>query len=224
MTIAHDCYPFLPDKFAATVSPYVEALKHGPDGYSKLRSAALTLFDNDSNVRRLVSDYGGWNKRTLEAEPPETTPGFWLMLFLYAHFFTVTQKEPSLNVPLSTVAWVARLAGWSKDDVATLNQGKHSFKDFARQWLFEELGDNPQSIPDFWNHFHPESTLGHLGWLNVADIRNLLKAMSALEPTIANMNLGDSDPNKILRHFACVKNVFQGAVENDYCLCVVTSA
>ena len=73
MAISYDCYPFKPDEFAAAIAPYVSKLAEGQQGLAMLRTGAIALFDSDSNVRKLASEYGGWDRQALTTEENEPT-------------------------------------------------------------------------------------------------------------------------------------------------------
>jgi hypothetical protein len=224
MAIAFDCYPFRPLEFAATIAPYVTDLYTRQDGYTRLRSAALTLFDSDSNVRRLASEYGGWDRPTLTIELTEENPAFCLILFLYAHFFTINEPSVWQYVSLSTMSYITQIAGWSQGDSHVLTHGKRSFKDFAQRWLYEAKNDHPLIIPDFWNHFHPECMYGHLGWLDESDILSLLQKLSELEVQLTKLDFGTNDPQALTAKFLQVQNVLVAATQHNYCLCFIQSA
>jgi hypothetical protein len=200
MTIAYDCYPFIPQDFAASIAPYVYDLDSAPDGYARLRSAALALFDRDENVRRLASNYGGWDRASLTVETGET-PAFWLILFLYAHFSQLSQ-----SMGFSNMSYASYIADWSQEDNHVLANGKHSFEDFARQYLYQSETSR-ETLPEFWKSFRPQCMMGHLGWLDVPDIQNLLDKLSQLDFEVVRL-----------------QHIFQGAIQNNYCLCIIQSA
>ena len=181
MTIAYDYYPFIPRDFAATIALYLDDLRSGRDGYFRLRSAALALFDTNDNVKQFASDYGGWDRNTITTELTENDPTFWLLLFLYEHFSQFKGNLTWQSASFPTVSYIAHIAGWSQEERDVLTQGKRSFKDFAQQWLSKEEIDYLNHIPDFWDHFHPACMYGHVGWLDVSDIQNLLEKLSELE-------------------------------------------
>jgi hypothetical protein len=208
MTVAYDCYAFQPRNFAAEIAQYVESLQDNPNGYSQLRTAALEQFECNANVGRLASEYGCWDRKSL-AELTDHTPVDWLILFLYGHFSNIDGAQMR-TWHGSTVSHMVRSLGWDEVDCRSLVNGKRSFADFAGQYLHK-------TTSEFWSDFHPQCTLGQLGWFSVSDMQYLLSKLYNVDS--ANRSAHLTQLTDIL-----ATAILATAVQKDLCLCIIQSA
>jgi hypothetical protein len=223
MGIFHEAYFFQPNEFAAKISTYIADRATGQLKYQQLRSDVLALFDQSPFVRTLADIYGSWDKEGVDSTIPEDQPrerdtGSLIMYLLYNHLSGPKDHRLGLGPHLDEFYQILDVMGWSKQKRGLLIAGR-SFYEFAQKWLYAER--EAVSIPGYWNHVYPHSTVPRAGWLDFGDVKKLLDDLSTDEHKIPTMKLaGNATPTEI---YQMAQDMLLAAKANKSALVMISS-
>jgi hypothetical protein len=194
MAIFHDAYVFSLDAFTSHIKPRVEKLQ-SPQEYHQLRSDALQLFESNTNVRHLLSEYGGWDKNSIQHEIAHSLSNkldtaFWLVMLLYG------ELKPSphilgLGSKMELLQGLLRQLKWTDEEITLLVQG-NSFEIFAQEHLY-----NGSAVPEFWKSIRPNSTSAQAGWIAWNDIENLARKLQKNQQEVLKLTAGLTEQEAI---------------------------
>jgi hypothetical protein len=180
MAIALDIYTFDAQQLIEALLPNVELADNADTGYSTLRLKALKLYEENVNLRMLFSDYGGWDRASLEAQFPADKPddpsdtAFWM-------FFFVLNQMTSINRHAFRLSDIAQRLQWETADIHLIHHGR-SLKEFVQRYVYKTNDVSVHSIPSYWEYVHPVSTGGRLGWLSIEDVETYLRKLESTAP------------------------------------------
>ncbi len=197
MSLYHDSYLFQPDGYAADVMAYVEALLQSDDAYSTLRSAALSVCDDNARVRQLLSEYGGWDRESIVTQIPDQQPqtpediAFWFVVLLYAHLQSDVHQLGLGNGWRNLDVFLKSL-GWSDETSALLIYG-HRVGDLITARL-QQSGVSYEAVSErlqYLDYIQPFSTGARAGWIDVREVRLLLSKLREDEAKLAQRQSPD---------------------------------
>lgn len=181
MAVIHNAYPFNPDSFIEVILKFLEKLDANSDGYRKLRSHAISLYENSSVVRLLASNYGGWTRDAIENQIAKDNPQeiydvlFWFSIILYSLLQVNDYPEFGLGEQYDFLEDDLSSFGWGHDDNKMLLYGR-SFDQLLKIPSNQFL-ESLDKLDNFWNFFSPYTTSGKSGWMNTHDVKRLLRKL-----------------------------------------------
>jgi hypothetical protein len=199
MSIFHDAYLFKPEEFVAAVRPYVDRLQASREGYSFLRSAAISIYDNNPWVRKLAGEYGGWDRNAIVTEIPADQPespediAFWVVIFLYHHLFEAGMPL-GLGNNWHIIEKIVSMLGWNDCEKNLLIKG-HNFKELAQEQLCggDKSFDSSDESLSYWSSIHPFSTGGHAGWIDLNDVQRLTNELSKGQSQLPSLKMHENN-------------------------------
>jgi hypothetical protein len=147
--------------------------------------------------------------------------GFLFVFILYGQLSDVNpalglgERFDLLDMSLSALAWDATSR-------RNLIYGR-GFADFARRWIYS--ASNSPDIEnglDAWQHIHPGSTAGSLGWLSQEDVSMFLARLDECGPKLRDLRLGE-DFNVISDIYNAARRMLLIAQQQGSGLCMVVS-
>jgi len=227
MTIFHKAYLFKPSEFGQLVRPYMDDLEESSNGYDRVRSEGISLYDTSAGVKKLADEYGGWDRYGIVKDIPEHEPrdpddiAFWFILLLYGSL-AQAGKQLGLGNSWQRLDKMLVALGWDVHRRDLLING-HDFSLFARKWLagpgYPEEQDKALLV---WSHMNWTFQSGGVGWLGLDDIVALLRKLSederrlrdsrVLEGTQAEL-IGLHDQIHVSGDRLSVPSVYQAAVD-----------
>jgi len=214
VAVSHDAYVFEPDRFSSAIAPYLRERRRDPDAYRRLREEGLRIFERNAEVRRLASEYGGWDLDAITDQIPAEAPEdledetFWIVLLLYDSFRAA--ERPLGLGERWRLPGGATPRGLDESDWRLLVRGRG----------FTELpvGKDVDVDVDVLRAVRPGSTASGAGWLDPSDIRPLL---DRIERAIGRLDgAGESDDRAVLASAAAM---LEAARDEERGLCVVMS-
>jgi len=215
MAIFHEAYLFKPKEFVTAVMPYMDRLYTNQEGYGFLRANAIRVYDSNPWVRKLAGEYGGWDRNAIVTEMSANQPEsreditFWVVLFLYNHLLE-TETPLGLGSNWRLMEEIVKKLGWSPGEQSLVIKG-HNFKDLAQSWLNEQGKSFSCSREhlNYWSYFHPFSTGGQAGWIDLNDVQILIDKLSEDQPRLPGLQMHQNDREDR----ESIKEVFQSAMD-----------
>lgn len=223
MTAFHDAYLLNLEMFASKIAPYLGELRMDR-GYEQLRLDAIRLYENNSHIRHLLSDYGGWDRNSILTQIPDSSPydqedvAFWLIILLYSELRT-GQHQMGFGSDRKLAQDTLTRLGWLDNEVELLIKGR-SFKDFAQVWFPGEVG-----IAGYWDHARPSSTAAWAGWLDRTEVERLLTKLNEDEQKLLKLTgeIAEADPKAVDRVYGSAKDMLFSATRSNCGLCLIIS-
>jgi hypothetical protein len=204
MAIFHDAYLFSASLFASKVEPYLNELQV-KEGYEHLRAGAMRLYEDNSDIQNLLSEYGGWDEKSIRSQIPASSPydeedtAFWLTVFLYSEFKT-EPHQLGVGSGIKHLQLTLKTLGWLDTEISMLIKG-NSFNDFAQTWFGQKIGDL-----NVWKYIRPRSTAAGAGWLSHRDVEHLLLKLNDDKQKLLSLTEGVAEIDS-----AAAKSAYQSA-------------
>lgn len=212
MAVYHDAHLFDIARFSSRIARYLRDRGRAADAYRRLRAEALRAFEENPEVRRLASDYGGWDLEAIGLQVPAGAPediedeAFWMVLLLYDSF---RPGERALGLGENwRLPGGATPRGIDESDWQLLVRGR----DFAELPIKEDID------PDVLRSIRPGATASRAGWLDLPDIRRLLQSVESVTERLDGND--DSHDRPALSSAAAM---LEAARNEAWALCLVTS-
>jgi hypothetical protein len=223
MVAFHDAYLISLEALTSRLAPYLEKLQ-ADEGYDQLRSDAIQLYESNSYIRDLLSDYGGWDKNSIFTQIPEKSPydqedvAFWLVILLYSELKTGLHQL-GLGSAFQLIQQTLSQLGWVSGEIELLVKGR-SFKDFAQVWLHREA-----KFSDYLNYIRPSSTSAWAGWIDHTEIDYLLDKLDEDEHKLLLLteSATETDSITIGRAYQSAIDMLISAKQNKADLCLIIS-
>jgi hypothetical protein len=222
MAIYHDAYLFKTEEFERDISKYLEPLRNLHEGYTLLRSRALEVFKNSSQVRDILAEYGGWDLSellTFPANSPNTAHdvAFWMMVLLYDSLYRTSKHDLGLGGKHDLLKHILQTLEWNDRDIHLVLKGR-SFVEFATEHL--------QADDEFWRYLQPHSTASWAGWLSHDDVKRLYGMLTPEESRLPSATLvenRDAILGDIFTVYQRAKQMLGSAIEADCDLAIIIS-
>jgi hypothetical protein len=229
MSIYHDIYLFEPKRFVSTIKPYLASLTKGSEGYYPLKSHVEALLDDNTHVKKLASEYGGWDKDSVLATISPTNPyssedlGCLITFLLYEQLIQLPSRHLGLGHNFASMERILGHLNWGKDNINWLVMGK-SFREFAKSWSLEESNvATSERKTSYWDFISPNSTLGHIGWIAADNISTFLDQLISDEPKLDNLLYLKEAHVDTKRVYSLAKEMLRVAKEANSDLCIIIS-
>lgn len=220
MTIVQDMYTFDAQQLVGALLPYVELADNADTGYSTLRFKALKLYEENTDLRMLFNDYGGWDRASLEAQFPADKPGdpsdtaFWMFFFVLNQMTAINRRE----FMLTSIAYYLQ---WETAEIHLIHRGR-PVREFVQRYLYQTNDGSTNSIPAYWDSVEPVSTCGTLGWLSSEDVEAYLRKLEGASP--GDFKLDEyMDYEKFQRIANSSKEILSSIHQQGLCLGVILS-
>jgi hypothetical protein len=223
MSICHDAYVFDPARFATAMSPYTKLLDLGIEGYRELRLASLGAYLNNVQVQTLAKTYGGWDEVSILRQlPPESPEGpddvaFWYVLLLFEELSrSEIPRDLGLGIQWSVIDSILERHSWTAGERELLIRGK-GFRQLAERFFVygTVAARDKEAVLAIWSQIHPFSTGGSAGWLDVTDVKRLLKELNLVRPNLLG-EIGESMYQKAVKMLGAASDKGSG-------LCMILS-
>jgi hypothetical protein len=220
VTIIHDAYMV---DTKAQMRSLIEGLKIAADsGYALLREKALSIYDKSTSVQRLLLDYGGWDKQSVQEQiPVQQTDDdddviFWLMILVMEHLEHENDRIKGLRTEWKKIHAYLRDNGWHENDSDLVVFGRPA-SSVALNHLDDSSRD--EKLHKYLERMKPQSVGGQIGWLLTNDINTLYLKLQSLSDE-QNKSYVDQHALLILSDY---KNSLRQALEYRMDLCLILS-